>query len=488
MTLRALAERELWARGDLSHLILAGGQRKAYDFVHEVHAREESAAPIVLNCRRGLGKTWLSGAVAWESALRGRDTFIAGPTEKQILGITEPVMTFLMDACPPDLRPARSDGGTLYRFKNAVLRVVGTKEAAANLRGFRASTILCDELALFDQPEYVIRDVLTPFFTGRDHPLFILTSTPPATTGPSFNPPAEQPERDRRYLCVPCTEDASFTPRERDKMLTVFRDESSVGWKREMLCHLIADPSRLAVPSFNANRDRVIAEVPRPDEFYAFLGADLGFIDASAVLFAYWDFSEQKLVVEDEIVRASLGTKDLVSKVKAKERALYGATSHYDKIRRWADATPRELADLRAEGLSFSAARKGDEAWDKWRGLAHLDSFIADDRVRIHPRCRSLIHSLDNAQKNKSGSDIQRGPDNEGQNPDDPILGHFDAGWALAYLCWQVRAYRLQNPFTENPSRAFSPRAPIGRNTPDASLAAGPVIRNVKLNTYKARF
>lgn len=482
-TAAALAKREFWYRGNLRHLIRPGGQLVAYDFLGGL---SESASPCVLNARRALGKTYLLLIMAWERCLRrpNQTVFVVGPTYKQALEISSDGLRFLTVNCPSELRPALT-GGNTYTFKNprwadpsafSTLRLVGAKEDAASLRGNRANAVFVDELAIFDQPAYVIQDVITPFFAGRDNIYLCIATTPPRTTGHFFSvtmvPDAIAAGR---YCEVRASQDPSFTAAEEAKMLSVFKTKESTGWRRELECELIADLSALVIPSFEQNRAVCLANTPAPTHYQAFTAIDMGFIDATAVLFAYIDYQRQVLAIAGEFVRRGVGTRALHNTIRAGEKR-YFTPAAAGKVIRIADATKRELDDLRAAGLSCSEARRGDLATDKWRTLAWLDSEFAGGRIIVSPQCTSLVFQLQNAVRNTSSTDIVREKLLDSIDPTAPVMGHADAIFALAYLSFWARPYFNRNPFPAGKHSRDRRQLLAEKNAAGVALSNKPVI------------
>lgn len=456
-----LLERERWLRGDLAYLLFPGAQTTAY---HRVRDWEEThpgdPGPCVLHMHRGAMKSWLLVLLALERCLRypNQVARIGSPLCRQTEDIVEPAIRYMLAHCTPDLKP-ESHGRELHfrnprwEDSNAISKLVlfGCREEAESQRGLRSNLIALDEVRDIEEPEYIVASVLAPHFVHQDRPLFILSSTSPGTTGHPWWNFVDDAAQDARYVYIPVTENPSFTEADEKVLLKFCKSKESVAWKREALCLKVADPNLLAVPSFFAHRDAIVRDWKRPDYFYPFLFGDVGYIDAAAFLFAYIDFIAQRLVIEDEIVLTTTGTRTLAELIKAKEAVLYSQSYNYKSMRRWADATPRELDDFRGYGVLLSAARTGEDKWDKWAGLARLESLCQEEKLVIHPRCRSTIYQLENAVKNKQHTDIQREVPREERDPDAPVMGHFDAGWALAYGVWQVRHSWLSNPVPDVP-------------------------------------
>ncbi|MGH7394464.1 MAG: hypothetical protein ACRDV9_06010 [Acidimicrobiia bacterium] len=452
-----LLAQELWYRGDLRHLCMEGGQTEAYDFVHSWSTLNPGhPGPLLLELHRGAGKTALLLILDLERCLThpGETARAGGPTLKQSIQICREVLPLVLQTCPHGLRPEAREGGARLEIKNprwpmgaipSTLHVIGCKEEAGAQRGLRSNLITLDELREFDSPQAVVEDVFMPHFLHRDRPLMVIASTPPKVPGHYFNTLLDRAMPEGRCLTIPSSRNTGFAAADRRKLLAVYGSEDCVAWRREMECHRIADLDALVLPSFSKNKTQIVQAWPRPTHFYPFSSLDIGFVDASGAVFAYIDFLNQQLVVEEEFCKTSQGTLALVSALQEIEHRLFAGTPHASQIRRWADADPRALEDMRQAGLAFSSCKSGEKL-DKWAPVALLESLFAQCKVKIHPRCRNLIYQLENAAKNKHHTDIQR-LQQEGLHPDSPIASHFDCLHALAYLANKARSYWLANPF-----------------------------------------
>lgn len=452
----AVVNREAWLRGDLWHLLLDGGQTVAYEEIHAWReANPKHSGPVVLNCHRGLGKTALEIILALECSLKapGMLARIAGPELKEIRGAAEPTLRLLMRKRPAEIEVDAYDDG--YRIFNprtmkpgefSILSYVGLRELGDKRRGLRADFICVDEARNIPNLSYVIDSVLRPMFATRVHPFMVIASTSPTTGGHELWDYIDRAESHKRYVFIPVTKNTAWAEKSPEELESVFGPVGSISWNREAMCARVGDENLLALPSFTRNKDRIKRAAERPEYFLPFVFGDMGFIDCAAFLFAYIDYGRQKLVVEDELVRPSLGSDQLHAELLRMERELFAGTHHYNRIRRWCDATPRELDDLRRKKLYFQPARTGDEKWDKWQGLARLESLFAAERVEIHPRCKSLCHQCENAIKNKYRTDLERELPKSSADPNSPTMGHQDALWALAYGVWHVRPAWLQSP------------------------------------------
>jgi len=497
-TLEEQLEREAWLRGDLSYLLKPGAQTVAYEFIERwerVHPGHPG--PIVIHMHRGSRKTALSEIHAIERCIRypGHIERLGFPTAKNAHEATSEFLPKVLARAPAELKP-RQVGDELH-FRNprwedpdavSVMVIFGCREGAKGQRNLRSNGISLDEFREIDRPEYVVEHVLSGHFVHKDRPLMVVYSTSPKTPGHYFWTLVEAARRDGRYLIVPTTENPDFSEQDERVLVALCGGKGTPAWKREALCEKVADETLLAIPSFYTKRraaeerrdrgeeapDPFVMEWKRPEFFFPFITGDMGFIDCAAFLFFYIDYLKKKMVIEDEIVGSSIGSVELRERIKRRELELFGKTALYSQIRRWADATPRELDDLRdhGRGVLFTSAKTGPEKWDKWQGLAHLESLCAQERIVISPRATCLIYQLENAMKNKWHTDLEREPFEEGRDPLEPVMGHADALWACAYGAWQARYYWDQSP--------YPPAANVGRPAwafPGTPAARAPTIK-----------
>jgi hypothetical protein len=137
-------------------------------------------------------------------------------------------------------------------------------------------------------------------------------------------------------------------------------------------------------------------------------------------------------MVEDEVVTKRKNTGEIVELIRAKEKSLYGG--HPSDVRRIADATPREIADL---SQIYHVAFQPAEKHDRESQLAVMRHNLAQGKIVIHERCRNLILQLASGVRDKSGK-FERSE----------TLGHCDAVAALVYL--NRMASWHSNPYPPN--------------------------------------
>lgn len=455
-----------WKVGRLRHHLLPGAQRSAYDKIDEWEkAHPDDPGPLVLHLHRSAGKSAGAFIYALQRAVKysGEMIRIGGPTKIETEGIFDPIIRMVTSWRPAAIQFEKVKDE--YRVQNpawgvdtySTIQLFGCRELAEGQRGFRANLIMIDEARNIDRLGYIVREVLGPQLGRKDRPLVLLWSTSPRRKNHEFWDFVDEANKEGRYLKIGVDDNPDFSARDRKVLVRICGGDNTVAWRREALCAREQDESLAALPSFSRNRERIVLEVETPKYYFPYVFSDMGFVDATAILFAYVHYALQKLVVIDEIVVVGKGTDQLADLIKEKECLHFKPTErdkkghHWDELLRWADDTRRGLEDFEQHGLHFAPARKGEKAWHKWRGLANLESAFFGEEILIHPRCKSFIYQCENATRNDQQTDLMREKPRDDQDPDDPLMGHADAVWAAAYGLWQTKHLWLESPLPPAP-------------------------------------
>lgn len=431
---RKQAIAECWFRGELSYLLRPNAQRALHEFSLDFRRENpDSFDPIVMNCHRRLGKTYLLLLMCIERCLSkpGQQVKYGAPTYTMARDISRPVLDEIILDCPQDLRPRRT--GYEYYFKNprwedreaySVLKILGTDVEEGNrLRGQACDMAALDEAGLMKNLGYLMSSILGPQFAGREDPLTILASTPPPSMDHDFVTTAiPQAIEARTYKVVPVIENDDFTERDERIVLQMCpgRSKESTAWKREALCELIADESQLVIPEFQKAEENIVVDDYRlPSRWQPHVCIDSGWSDYTGVLFAAIDFVNQKLVILDEIFIHYKTTGEIAHLIKEKEADLFppGLPPPY----RIGDCTLQQLDDLRRD---YQMTILPAEKHDRDASIALLRSNVLEEKIKILSNCQSLVYQLRCGIWNKSRRDFERTTN----------LGHCDALAALVYL------------------------------------------------------
>ncbi len=229
----------------------------------------------------------------------------------------------------------------------------------------------------------------------------------------------------------------------------------TAAWKREQGCEEVADSEMLVVPEYGPQCE-VDSDHPRPECFDAYTGGDSGADDNTAVLFAYYDFLQDQVVFEDEIILSGKTTAEIIGLAKGKESALWG-TKHpcacqlkdytfgpkiclehgLQPYRRVYDADKQLLIDITIEhGFPMELPEKSDK-------LAAIKAFrrqVQLGKVKIKPACKILRRQLKVGRwANEKHLDFKRSEEED--------LKHLDALIAAIYTVRSI--LKSHNPFPQ---------------------------------------
>jgi hypothetical protein len=169
---------------------------------------------------------------------------------------------------------------------------------------------------------------------------------------------------------------------------------------------------------------------------------DLGFNDLTVVLFGYWDFRADKLIIEDEIVvkGTDLHLKKLGEQIWNKEAELWTNVMSgevHRPLKRVSDTNLVAINEIRQNThnrVSFISVDKDDND----SAINHLRMMLSAQKIIINPRCETLIKHLLNVKWASNKKTFARSPDD----------GHYDAVDAIKYLVRSVNY--TKNPYPAN--------------------------------------
>jgi len=202
-------------------------------------------------------------------------------------------------------------------------------------------------------------------------------------------------------------------------------------FRAEYMCEIIRNYENTVIPEFDddTQKEIVTSKYERPKYFDAYLSMDIGGKDFTVVLFAYYDFLKNMVVIEDEyVLREKQNTSTIATNVKKKCNSLWGEKPPYLMF---ADNNNMILLnDLQMEhGLNFMPSRKDN----KEAAIHQVRLKIMNHQLLIHPRCATLIYHLQYATWAKR-SEKSITTSNYKQFARSADQGHFDAVDAIIYL------------------------------------------------------
>lgn len=462
MTTTASGFFEAWSRGRLYYK-LHPHQRKAYELIDGCF--KKGRLRFVLNWSRRLGKTFTALVRCVETCLRKSyaRVLLAAPSAKHLEQFVHPQMRSICADAPPGMAPKWIDSEGAYVFQNGsriVMAGCDTEKKADLLRGPAADGAVIEEAGSIPMLNYVRRSVIAPQLMPTPSTpgggWMLIVSSPPVSSGHPFVKMARDNEKLGSYMKLTIWE-GQYT---REQALRQIEQEAdgiplseymeSVDFRREFMAEFITDPNKAVLKYANeanvgsADKPGLVIQrylqIKRPSHFVGYAGKDIGWSpDATGVLWGYWHFRSQTLVIERELLMRRMTTNELAQAEKRIEIELWGESQRtpvldgYQDPRRWSDHDPKLLADLAADyGIVWAPTPKDD----KDSAIDQLNKMIPGykGKLAVSPACTELLAQMQAAIWNNKRTSFAR---------DDRYL-HFDLVDALVYLARNVA--RTEDP------------------------------------------
>lgn len=428
-----------WADGDLSYA-LNEPQVELRDLFYGSRERR-----IVAKWARRCGKSRTCSVLAFESALKGpmRRVLYAAQTQAAVKEFVSPHFLELAMDAPEELRPVLV--ANEMRFRNGsriVLQGCDDQMKADRLRGPAAHDAFVDEGGFIPVLGYVVRDVIRPQLSTTGGKMLI-ASSPPESADHPFEAFAMEAETRGAYMRRDVYDAPHLAPEEIAQWCEDVGGADSIAWRREGLAQSVTDPTRAVVPEFTEYEAAIVRTYERPEHFHTFIVGDLGYVDLTVILFAFYDFERSTIVIEGELALRR-PTSDVVQReASAMAESLWGGKR---PLVRKLDGPPMTVADIARQERSPLAVGATDT--EKWATVynGELSQAVNALRVRVkrgglvvHPRCKVTIAHLRNARWNAARTSFERIQGDDGQH-------HYDATAAAVYLAREVRSKEHVNP------------------------------------------
>lgn len=433
------ALRELWTRGKLSwklHPIQKEMLQSYLDHDDEI---------TVISCSRRLGKTFLLCLLAVEQCIQKPNSIVkyVCPQKKQVKNNIQPNMNDILVDCPVEMRPEFKYNDYKYVFPNgSEIQLAGTDNGHhESLRGSKSDLWIVDEAGFCDELKYVVRTILAPTTDTTDG-RGIIASTPSKSSDHEFITEFLQPaEVNKKLIKYTIYDNPMMTPEKIEEILQRYEPlrEQNPEFRREYLCEIRNNDELAVIPEFTSEIEaEIVKEVERPPFFDSYVSMDIGGKDLTVVLFAYYDFKNGVVVIEDEIKQegSSLLLDKFAQLIKSKEEKLWTSPLSGEfkpPYMRVADNNNIIMLNNLTydQNLLFIPTKK-----DQKEGhLNKVRMMIAAKQILIHPRCETLIYHIRNGRWNKQKTDFNRSAD----------AGHYDAIDSLIYLIRNVNMHK--NPY-----------------------------------------
>jgi len=444
---KSLAIAQLWRIGNLSWK-LRPHQKELYNLFY---SSKEKTNTWLLSRRQG--KTFTLLILATEACLRNPNVVVkfVAPTKAQVNQIIRPIIREILVDCPKELQPELKTQDWVYYFPNGSEIQLAGSEAGhyQRLRGGSSWIAIVDEAQDVTDLDDVIGSVLLPT-TLTTKGKILLAGTPPKNSDHDFIRYIEKAELAKTLVKQTIYDNKSISKEDIGLLADELGGVDSEAFRREMMCEIIKDPSTSVVPEFTKEmKDKVVKEWVKPSFYHPYVGMDLGFDDLTVVLFAYYDFRNDKVVFEDEFVinGVDLHLDKLANTILDIEFKLWTnqltneTTKPFIRVSDIQPIVVSEITRLSNYQLKWHNADKRD----KDASINFMRMMISQEKVIIHPRCVTLIRHLENvrwASKNNR--------DTFARSADD---GHYDAVDAMRYLLRAVDYKKNPYPVNSNPDQ-----------------------------------
>lgn len=407
---------EIWQRNNLSWKLHAG--QKVIDRVY----RSVTNMLFVANCARRFGKTYWVAVECIKVARSKRlaRVKVASAYLKDVEEFIVPTFDLIMDDMPEDIKPRWIESKKKFIFNNgSEIQLIGLDRNPNAGRGNYCDLYVFEEAGYIKNLSYLYSSVVIPMTMYREGARVMMISTPP-----------KSPDHDFKEFCIKATHENAYVELDifKNPMVTAeMREEykkeclTETDWLREYLCQFATDETLAIIPEMrtcNYLRKPIDDNYPL---YHKYVSMDLGVRDLNVTLFAYYDFSRSKLVIEKEHVMSgpSMTTPKLHAALSSIELELWNGEEPYKRV---ADNNnPLLLLDLGSiHNMFFHSTSK-----DSLHAMVNqVRIWIAQGRIEIDSSCRVLIDSLKHGLWNENRSEFSRSK----------TLGHYDAVAALMYL------------------------------------------------------
>lgn len=447
---------KLWALGDLTYK-LKGVQRDMREAVYTSKGKN-----TVFLCSRRLGKSYTMCTVAVEFCIKepNRTVKLIFPKKKDAKSVAREHMTDIFSDCPPHLKPEYKTQENMYLFPNgSIIQMAGTDGGSAeSVRGSAAHLILLDEAGFHDYTEftYIVRSILMPTLLTTKGKMIMASTPSKQGDHPFMTEYVSKARAEGTLIEYTIYDNPMITDSDIEDIIDEYPGrEEDPAFMREFLLISASDTDSMVVPEFERAEKDIIKEFNVPAYYDAYVSGDPAVSDLTGILFGYFDYRRDKLVIMDEVVLGGAGekqltTQDIADAVFRKERALFCnpfTGEKYQPYKRIMDNNnPILINDLNAEhGLKFVATKK-DNKEDQ---INKLRMMVRRGDIEIHPRCKNLIYHLKTARWKIRKSDGKRvGFERVSGTSDRKFKAHHaDLVDALIYMVRNLN--RNRNPFPD---------------------------------------
>jgi hypothetical protein len=423
-----LAIEQLWRRGALSFL-LDSNQKSLYELFHNNPKKIQTW----LLARRS-GKTHSLCVLAIEYCLKHPGSIIkyVAPTKMQVERFIRPIITDILErGCPKDIKPEFNKKESIYFFTNgSELQLCGAEAGNIDsVRGGFSHISIIDEAQDVSNLNYAVKSVLYPT-TVTTKGKILLSGTPPQDVDHEFISYIEAAEADGTLIKRTIYDNPRLSKEDIQEVIDTYKGVQNEEFRREFLCEIIKSSNNSVIPEFDTQKEiNIVRAIKSPPHYNSFVSMDLGFRDMTVVLFGYYDFKNDKVVIQDEIVThgSEMHLYTLGKQIKAKEEELWTNPITNEFVKPKKRVSDHDLIAINeiTKATNYTVIFQPADKTNMLAGINFLRTLIGTERIIIDPKCKVLVRHL------KNGKWATTAKDNLGRGGDG---SHYDAIPALSYF------------------------------------------------------
>ena len=468
-----VAKDKLWRMGNLEWK-LKGVQKEMHKAVYNSKGKK-----TIFLCARRLGKSYTMMLIAIEYCLKNPDTIvkILFPKKKDAKQVAREHMKSILIDCPEDLKPHFKEQEKIFFFPNgSEIQMAGTDGGSAeSVRGGSCHLAILDEAGFQDYNEfnYIVQSIIMPtLFTTKGKIVF--ASTPSKEIDHPFMVDYVLPaRRDGTIIEYDVYSNPLVTKEDIDEMAAEFPGgKEDPNFLREFMLVSDVKSDDIVVPEFDKDLKRdAVQQVDRPVYYDGYVSGDPAAVDLTAILFAYTDYLNNRIVICDELIlggtHEKITTQHIADGIIRKEKLNFShpltgeVKTPYMRV--MDNNNKILLNDLSVEhGLSFIPTAKDN----KQGQVNKLRMMLSQGQIIIDPKCVNLIYHLEAGRWKTCRKKFVhlKGIKDKGLKPN-----HCDALDALIYLARNVNLQK--NPYPSDYSPGFGQAYHIPNNEPSLLLS-----------------
>ena len=413
------AKIQLWQAGRLSWK-LHDAQKLIYE---NLSGLDRQTREVLIFCSRRFGKSYLGLILALEKVLSEPNIQVAivGPTLKQTVSITTPLLKKITEDAPKGLIK-RTKSESRWNISNgSTLLVGGFDSIAESLRGMELAEIYLEETGLAtpdsDEYNYILYSILLPTLMHSRGRLVHLTTPSRIIDHPLHIETLPKCRMNSAFYLYSIEQNPLLSKADIEKEIESLGGRDSVAVKRELFCEIVRDDSITVVTTFSELK-HVASPIEPSHQLTYFVGGDLGYTkDKSAFVLGGYDHNLGKVLCLDEVF----------FEPETPSKKIVDALSD-----RWSEYKPTYIVDIQGNtrtdmsGLGLSTVTPIKDKFDST--ITYIRNEFYKDAVLIDSKCTMLIETLRSGIFNKLKTDFKR----------TTALGHLDMLMALVYLLRSV--------------------------------------------------